>query len=527
MKIIRYMTGPIQVNTYLVYDEESKKGCTFTNLMPLIIEEDNILLAYRNIKKNKGGHTSGVDGYTIKDAGKLSKDKLVKMVRSKLQNYHPNAVKRVEIPKPNGKTRPLGIPTIMDRIIQQCILQIMEPICEAKFYKHSYGFRPDRSAEHAIARCYNLMQLTNLHYVVDVDIKAFFDNVNHQKLMRQLWSIGIHDKNLLCVIKKMLKAEIVMPDNSRIQPSKGTPQGGILSPLLANVVLNELDWWISSQWENMPCPSIKNQINKNGTLNRGNAYKVLKKSRLKEMYIVRYADDFKIFCRNYKDAQRTYIAVHKWLKDRLHLDISEEKSGITNLRKRYTEFLGFKLKVKYKGVKYVVKSDMSDKAVKKQKEKLGNQINNIKHPKTTADLMNKINVYNSMVLGIHSYYGIATDISVSCSEIAYYVSNKMEDQRLNISKHGVTKYAMQYGKCAVTGEMITADQIHCHHKIPKRYGGTDAYTNLIIVSKAIHALIHATNEDVINLHKHCIKDKGMLEKLNTLRILANNKPITI
>ena len=228
--------------------EESKKGCTFTNLMPLIIEEDNILLAYRNIKKNKGGHTSGVDGYTIKDAGKLSKDKLVKMVRSKLQNYHPNAVKRVEIPKPNGKTRPLGIPTIMDRIIQQCILQIMEPICEAKFYKHSYGFRPDRSAEQAIARCYNLMQLTNLHYVVDVDIKAFFDNVNHQKLMRQLWSIGIHDKNLLCVIKKMLKAEIVMPDNSRIQPSKGTPQGGILSPLLANVVLNELDWWISSQW---------------------------------------------------------------------------------------------------------------------------------------------------------------------------------------------------------------------------------------------------------------------------------------
>ena len=259
--------------------EESKKRCTFTNLMPLIIEEDNILLAYRNIKKNKGGHTSGVDGYTIKDVGKLSKDKLVKMVRSKLQNYHPNAVKRVEIPKPNGKTRPLGIPTIMDRIIQQCILQIMEPICEAQFYKHSYGFRPDRSAEHAIARCYNLMQLTNLHYVVDVDIKAFFDNVNHQKLMRQLWSIGIHDKNLLCVIKKMLKAEIVMPDNSRIQPSKGTPQGGILSPLLANVVLNELDWWISSQWENMPCPSIKNQINKNGTLNRGNAYKVLKKSR--------------------------------------------------------------------------------------------------------------------------------------------------------------------------------------------------------------------------------------------------------
>lgn len=105
--------------------EESKKGCTFTNLMPLIIEEDNILLAYRNIKKNKGGHTSGVDGYTIKDAGKLSKDKLVKMVRSKLQNYHPNAVKRVEIPKPNGKTRPLGIPTIMDRIIQQCILHII------------------------------------------------------------------------------------------------------------------------------------------------------------------------------------------------------------------------------------------------------------------------------------------------------------------------------------------------------------------------------------------------------------------
>ena len=124
---------------------------------------------------------------------------------------------------------------------------MLEPICEAKFHKRSNGFRPNRSTEHAIAQCDRLIQLTHLHYVVDVDIKGFFDNVNHSKLIRQMWAMGIRDKKLICIIKQMLKAPIVLPNGDMIYPTKGTPQGGILSPLLANIVLNELDWWVRNQ----------------------------------------------------------------------------------------------------------------------------------------------------------------------------------------------------------------------------------------------------------------------------------------
>lgn len=161
-------------NTLDTLYADSGRGKIFNNLMPLIESEENIRLAYRNIKRNSGSGTSGVDRLTIKDIEKIPETKFVEIVRKKLQWYKPKAVRRVEIPKPNGKLRPLGIPAIWDRIVQQCILQILEPICEAKFSDRSNGFRPNRSAEHAIAQAYALMQKSHLHFVVDIDIKGFF-----------------------------------------------------------------------------------------------------------------------------------------------------------------------------------------------------------------------------------------------------------------------------------------------------------------------------------------------------------------
>lgn len=410
--------------------EQSKEGKTFHKLVEIITRRENIELAYRNIKKNKGSQTKGTNETTINLLGKELNDDIVEYIRRRLENYVPQKIRRVEIPKLNGKTRPLGIPTMEDRLIQQCIYQILEPICEAKFYAHSYGFRPNRSSHHAISRAMYLINKHKLHYVVNVDIKGFFDNVDHGKLLKQLWTIGIQDKNLLCIISKMLKAEV---ENIGI-PKKGTPQGGILSPLLANVVLNELDWWIYSQWEGI---KTNHQYSCNISQNRA-----LKHTNLKECYIVRYADDFKIFCRTYEEAQKTYIAVKQWLKERLKLEISPEKSKVLNLRKNYSEFLGFKLKAVKKRNKYVCKSHMTDKAKENAIRTIKKGVKLLVENNNSA----QVNKYNSMVLGLHQYYCIASHVNIDFNEISYKTIRTIKNRLKNIVSRKITKMPKAYEK---------------------------------------------------------------------------------
>lgn len=594
---------------------ESKQGKVFENLMELITRPENIKLAYRNIKRNKGSNTSGTDECTIEDIKALSTENYIEMVQRKLKHYQPKPVRRVEIPKPNGKMRPLGIPSIIDRLVQQCILQVLEPICEAKFHERNNGFRPNRSTENAIAQCYKMIQQQNLHFVVDIDIKGFFDNVNHNKLIRQIWTMGIRDKQLICIIKAMLKAPIIMPDGKVEYPECGTPQGGILSPLLSNIVLNELDWWITSQWENIPTRyNYKCPIAKNGTTNVGNIYRALRKTQLKEMYIVRYADDFKIFCRKRSDADKVFIAVKQWLQDRLKLQISEEKSKVINLKKHYTEYLGFKLKAVKKGNKYVVRSHMRDKAIQKVTDGLIEQIKKIQKPKDNKHSIMNVCKFNQMVEGVQNYYQYATHINIDCNKIQRAISTVITNRlKGRVKKKGITSnkhihkrygdsqqlrfvdgyplvpigyvqtknpmykkasickyttegrqeihknlkfdeyvlwvmeqlqysytftdsieftdnkislYAAQYGKCAVLGVVLDIDDIHCHHKLPKKLGGKDNYQNLIILHQDVHRLLHATQAETISRYLPTLKlDKQQISKVNKLRKMVGNEPI--
>lgn len=417
---------------------DSKKDLKFTNLVEIIKSSENIRLAYRNMRKNKGSKTAGTDKKTISDLNKWKEKSLIAHVQRKLDWYIPQKVRRMEIPKDNGKTRPLGIPTIMDRLIQQCVLQVLEPICEAKFFERSNGFRPNRSAENAIAQAERMMQNMNLHYVVDVDIKSFFDNVSHGKLLKQMWTMGIQDKKLLCIISAMLKAEVAGIGF----PEKGTPQGGIISPLLSNIVLNELDWWVASQWENIPTrENYIRRIYANGTLDKSKQVYHLRKTALKECYIVRYADDFKIFCRKRSDAVKIFEATKLWLIDRLGLEISPEKSKIVNLKRHYSEFLGFKLKVRKKGKnkqgqpKYVAEAHIKEKKLAKIKTYSKEIIGKIRQTYNAGMEYKLVQMYNSYLIGVHNYYCIATHVNLDFQKIAYDVKKNL----YNRLKHRITK----------------------------------------------------------------------------------------
>lgn len=604
--------------------EQSLKGYIFKDLLSVICSDENIMLAYRNLRKNKGSKTPGVDKKTIKHISKLSQDDIIRIVKRRLEWYVPQAVRRVEIPKPNDPTkkRPLGIPTIMDRLIQQCILQVLEPICEAKFHDRSNGFRPNRGAENSMAQLEKLIQISNLHFVVDIDIKGFFDNVNHGKLLKQMWAIGIREKKLLSIISAMLKAEVAGIGF----PEKGTPQGGVISPLLSNIVLNELDWWISSQWEEIPTKhEYCGRIHKTGTKDKSKKFRGLRTKRLKECYIVRYADDFKIVCKKHKDAVKLFEATKLWLKDRLGLEVSPEKSKIINLKQSYSDFLGFKLKVHKKGKntktketrdKWVVVSHVSDKALSKIKETAKEHIKTIQFAKNNEHEYKRINHYNSYVMGIHNYYKMATAVNADFQPLAYdiktsikirlqervkrkcakpkvskylkdkygkskeirYINENLlvpigyvchsppihkkkavnkytiegrkeihkELERLDISMvhslmrnpvigqsaeyndNRISLYVAQLGKCAITAEILEIEDIHCHHKKQLCDGGSDEYSNLIIVSERIHRLIHATDFNlIVEIVSKYNLNKQQKDRLNKLRKLVGKEAIDV
>lgn len=438
------------------------------HLIRKICSTKNIVNAIRSISKNTGGRTAGVDGSTIEDVKEYNNIEMVERIQRKLLNgnYQPKRVRRIYIPKPNGKTRPLGIPTIEDRIIQQSIKQVLEPIAEAQFSRVNSGFRPGRSAHNSMAQVDSLIQMSKMQWCVKCDIKGFFDNVDHNKLIKSLWSFGIRDKCVLSIIKKILKSEIIDMDGKKYTPTAGTPQGGIISPLLANIYLDALDKWIESQWtyfETRHTYHSDKRPNDHQRPNQHKKYLALRtNSDMKEMYIVRYADDFLIFTSNRENAEKIMVATTLWLKQNLKLECSTEKTKIIDLSTEFAEFLGFKFKVssrikltKKGSKKYIIDSHVSDEALKNIKRKLYTQIEYIATASDNTTFHKAIQIYNSMVMGFHNYYRVAHSVNMDFSKIGWDIQKKLYNRVLNA-----------YPKRNETPETIK----QCYKAIATKYG---------------------------------------------------------
>ena len=272
-----------------------------SQLLEGILSRENMMRAYKKVKANKGA--SGVDGVTVEDSGEYLVENWVR-IREEIRNrkYKPQPVRRVEIPKPNGGVRNLGIPCVIDRIIEQAIAQKLTPIAEPHFSENSYGFRPNRRAQQAVVK---LLEYLNdgYTYIVDIDLEKFFDNVPQDKLMTLVGKL-IHDPDTESLISKYLKAG-VMIEGVYEDTETGTPQGGNLSPLLSNIMLNELDRELEA---------------------RG-------------LHFVRYADDCVIAVGSSAAANRVMHTVTKWIERKLGLKVNAAKTKVTKPTK--LKYLGF------------------------------------------------------------------------------------------------------------------------------------------------------------------------------------------
>ena len=270
-------------------------------LLDKILTKENLNKAYKKVYQNKG--TAGVDGITVEEIAEYIKEHKEEIIdKIKRRKYKPQPVKRVQIPKENGKKRNLGIPTVMDRIIQQAIVQVLSPIYEEQFNENSFGFRPGRSCEQAVIGALEYLN-EGYEWIVDIDLEKFFDTVNQDKLITIIRRT-IKDGDVVSLIRKYLSAG-VMENGVKRETKVGTPQGGNLSPLLSNIMLNELDKELESRGLNF----------------------------------VRYADDCIILVKSEKAANRVLASVTKFIEKKLGLKVNAEKSKVTRPTK--TKYLGF------------------------------------------------------------------------------------------------------------------------------------------------------------------------------------------
>jgi RNA-directed DNA polymerase len=327
-------------------------------LMERILTRENLLNALKRVERNGGSH--GVDNMSTKDLRSYIVEHWEELKKSLANGtYKPQPVRRVEIPKPNGGTRLLGIPTVLDRFIQQAITQVLTPIYDPSFSQHSYGFRPQRRGHDAIRKAKGYIK-EGYRWVVDIDLEKFFDKVNHDKLMGILRK-RINDKVLLKLIRSYLNAG-VMIGGIFSESTEGTPQGGPLSPLLSNIILDELDKELET---------------------RGHKF-------------VRYADDSNIYVKSRKAGLRTMAGIVSFIETKLKLKVNMEKSAVDRPWKR--KFLGFSFTSTREP-----KIRISKESIKRVKQKI-RELTSRKAPIPMDIRIGKLNQY---LIGWYGYYALA------------------------------------------------------------------------------------------------------------------------
>ena len=329
-------------------------------LLEEILNPNNLNKAYKKVVSNKG--VAGVDGITVEeefDYLKENKDRILNQIRKR--RYKPQPVKRVQIPKENGKMRNLGIPTVTDRIIQQAIVQVISPIFEEQFNDNSFGFRPNRSSEQAVKRALEYLN-EGYEWIVDIDLERFFDTVNQDRLITIIGKT-IKDGDVVSLIRKYLSAGVM--ENGIVKATEvGTPQGGNLSPLLSNIMLNELD----------------------------------KELEARGLNFVRYADDCIILVKSEKAAIRVLASITKFIEKKLGLKVNAEKSKVT--RPTQTKYLGFSFWMSKSG-KWKPKPHL------KSYQKLIRKLKQLTDRSWSISLDNRIKKINYLVRGWINYFRIA------------------------------------------------------------------------------------------------------------------------
>lgn len=360
----------------------------FTKLYDLLTYEPLMEWAFDKLMTNVGSRTAGIDGMDKKTAQKNRETIIAELrVTLKTGTYRHQPVRRVYIPKANGKRRPLGIPTLIDRLVQLMVKAILEPIFESDFRPESHGFRPGRSCHTAMAYLFQQTapRQKKMHWVIEGDIQGCFDHIQHKILMRLLRR-RIKDNKLLGVIWQMLRAG-VMEGALFSKTSEGTPQGGIISPLLANVYLHEIDQWFEKNYTGLNY----NEKNKRRKRKEGNAF------------YTRYADDFVAAWNGTKEgAEKLKAELSIFLRDHLGLELSAEKTYITHVTEGY-DFLGFTVK-RYNN-RTRGRSDLIIRPSEKSVMKLKAKIKSMTKRGTTLDAVrDKIEAMNELLRGWANYY---------------------------------------------------------------------------------------------------------------------------